>query len=225
MTCAVYWIHHTSHTDIFSQGYVGVSVSLDKRMRSHKLATQNPHLRNAIQKYGWDELVKETVLIADTEYCLAIEAKLRSADNLGWNIIKGGGMPPRAKKGQGVGKVGWGKGRKLSAETRKKISDSVKEQMKDPARKEINRKLLAGKPSLMLGRKHTPESLAKMSASKKGNTSRRGTKNKPESIERMKQAALSDKWTCIHCNKTGLGKGAGRRWHFDNCKFKEHKTV
>jgi hypothetical protein len=37
-----------------------------------------------------------------------IEAKLRAEDKMGWNITKGGGMPPK------VG--GWNKGRKIPQE-------------------------------------------------------------------------------------------------------------
>jgi group I intron endonuclease len=220
MTCAVYWIHHPSHTDIFSQGYVGVSVNTDVRFRKHKRAKQNAHLRNAINKYGWDNLVKKTVLIADTDYCLEVETKLRSKDDIGWNIVKGGGLPPKAKKGQGKGRIGWNRGRKLSVETCKKISDSVKEQMKDPARREINRQVNLGN-TYMRGRKHTAEALVKMSEAHKGSVSRLGVKNSPETIEKMKQLAVEQRWTCVHCSKTGLAKGAGIRWHFDNCKFKE----
>jgi len=27
-------------------------------------------------------------------------------------------------------------------------------------------------------------------------------------------------WTCPHCQTVGYNKGAGNRWHFDNCKEK-----
>ena len=221
MTCAVYWIHHPSHADIFSQGYVGVSVNFDTRLRTHKRAKQNAHLRNAINKYGWDNLVKRTVLIADTDYCLDVETKLRSKDDIGWNITKGGGMPPNATgKTWTSTKPAWNKGLPLSEETKQKISAVVTEQMKDPARREINRQVNLGN-TYMRGRKHTAEALAKMSACHKGSKGRLGIKNSQETIEKMKKLAVEQQWTCVHCNKTGLAKGAGRRWHFDNCKFKE----
>jgi group I intron endonuclease len=221
MTCAVYWIHHPSHTDIFSQGYVGVSVNFDTRLRSHKRAKQNAHLRNAINKYGWDNLVKKTVLIADTDYCLDVETKLRSEDNIGWNLIKGGGMPPNAKgKTWTSTKPAWNKGLPWSEDTKQKISVVVTAQMKDPARREINRQVNLGN-TYMRGRKHTAEALVKMSEAHKGSKGRLGVKNSQETIVKMKQLAVEQRWTCVHCSKTGLAKGAGRRWHFDNCKFKE----
>ena len=40
-------------------------------------------------------MAKEIVLIADEAYCLMIEAKLRTLENIGWNITKGGGKPPK----------------------------------------------------------------------------------------------------------------------------------
>jgi hypothetical protein len=76
-------------------------------------------MKNAIAKYGWANLVKQVVLVASNDYCLDIEKKLRPVDFIGWNQIAGGGMPPKAKKGMG-------KGRKLSQETKDKISKAGK---------------------------------------------------------------------------------------------------
>jgi hypothetical protein len=49
-----------------------------------------------MEKYGWDNLIKEVVLIADDDYCLNIEKQLRPSDKIGWNIVMGGGKPPSA---------------------------------------------------------------------------------------------------------------------------------
>ena len=76
-------------------------------------------MKNAAKKYGWENLVKQVVLIADTDYCLDIEKKLRPVDFIGWNATAGGGMPPKPQKGMG-------KGHFVSAETRKKLSESAK---------------------------------------------------------------------------------------------------
>ena len=72
-------------------------------------------MKNAINKYGWDNLVKQVILIADNDYCLDIEKKLRPVDFIGWNQIAGGGMPPKPQKGMG-------KGNKLSEATKQKLS-------------------------------------------------------------------------------------------------------
>ena len=116
---SVYWVRHQDHTDIFSQGYVGISSKPKLRWNHHFSQPTNSHMKNAINKYGWDNLVKQVVLIADKGYCLDIEKKLRPVDFIGWNQTAGGGMPPRPKKGMG-------KGHFVSAETRKKLSESAK---------------------------------------------------------------------------------------------------
>lgn len=49
--CYIYWIHLPTHTDIMSEGYIGVSVDPKKRLYEHKRVKQNPHLTNALKKY------------------------------------------------------------------------------------------------------------------------------------------------------------------------------
>jgi hypothetical protein len=112
---SVYWVRHQDHTDIFSQGYVGISSKPKLRWNHHFSKPTNSHMKNAINKYGWDNLVKQVILIADNDYCLDIEKKLRPVDFIGWNQIAGGGMPPKPQKGMG-------KGNKLSEATKQKLS-------------------------------------------------------------------------------------------------------
>ena len=108
MSAVVYWIHHPNHTDMFTQGYIGVSKNTKKRWLDHHKRTGNAHLLHAIKKYGWDNLIKEVLLMADKAYCLLMETKIRPEDKIGWNITKGGGMPPHINV--------WNKGRKMSKE-------------------------------------------------------------------------------------------------------------
>ena len=61
MSSVVYWIRHEDHTDVFTQGYIGVSNNTAKRFEEHKNRPSNSHLKHAIKKYGWDNLIK-TVL-------------------------------------------------------------------------------------------------------------------------------------------------------------------
>jgi predicted GIY-YIG superfamily endonuclease len=172
MTCAVYWIRCVDHTDMFSQGYIGVSKNVQRRFVEHQRKSENAHLKNAIKKYGWDALVKTEILISDEAYCTDIETKLRPTKNIGWNIGVGGGLPP-VLFGQTtlIGTTPWNKGKKYGAETRKKISDVVKLAMQDPKRKEQNRQLLVGKPSLFKGKSwtcpHCNESGVGITAAKK----------------------------------------------------------
>lgn len=110
MTC-VYWICHPDHSDIFTEGYIGITEDFAQRMRKHKNKITNAHLMNAINKYGWDNLIKKVLLIASVDYCLEIEKKLRPNKDIGWNIAIGGGKP-----------VGWEKGQKLPNWIKEKIS-------------------------------------------------------------------------------------------------------
>jgi len=102
MSAAIYWIRSKEHTDITCQGYVGVAKNASKRWWGHKWALKagrhdNPLLTNAVNKHGWDNLVKEIVLIADEQYCYDIENKLRSDSKIGWNLAVGGCKPPVSK--------------------------------------------------------------------------------------------------------------------------------
>ena len=103
MIAEVYWIHAQHHTDVTSDGYIGVSKNAKTRwLYGHKYAHRkgchdNPYLANAISKYGWENLVKEVVLIAEEQYCYDIENKLRPTNKIGWNLAVGGCKPPVSK--------------------------------------------------------------------------------------------------------------------------------
>jgi predicted GIY-YIG superfamily endonuclease len=223
MPCAVYWIRCADHTDMFSQGYIGVSKNVKRRFVEHQRKSQNAHLKNAIQKYGWDALVKTEILIAEESYCLDIEAKLRPDKNIGWNLVAGGGLPPVLTGSHPwlLGKPSKNKGMKRSVETRQKISNAVKLAMQNPERREINRQLLLGKPSLAKGLRHTDETRAKMGQAHRGKPSKlKGVPATPEKVAAMIAAARAYSWACPHCQTTGHGRGAATRWHFDKCKHK-----
>jgi hypothetical protein len=123
--CSLYWIHHPDHTDIFSQGYIGVSTNTKQRFTNHKRSKYNVHLFEAIKKYGWDNLIKTILVVSKEDYCLMLENKLRIDNNIGWNIVKGGGKPPlRYGNKDRLGIPGWSKGLKLSEEHKKNLRES-----------------------------------------------------------------------------------------------------
>lgn len=103
MSAEVYWIRASHHTDILSDGYIGVSKKASKRwLYGHNWASrkgrhENPRLSNAITKYGWENLIKTVLVIADEAYCYDLERKLRPEELIGWNIAVGGGRPPVTK--------------------------------------------------------------------------------------------------------------------------------
>ena len=222
MISSVYWIRCQDHTDMMSQGYIGVSKNADVRFTQHFKHTKNRHLKFAIDKYGWDNLVKTKILIADNNYCFDIERKLRPTDDIGWNCVTGGGNPPSSLGKRFIRtKSAWNKGKKSSAETRKKISDAVSLAMKDPARLALNRSLRLGLPSPRKGQKLTDETRTKISQSLKGKVSPiMGKTLKPDVIEQISASIRKFTWVCPHCQTNGYGRGAATRWHFDNCKYK-----
>jgi group I intron endonuclease len=241
---SVYWIHHPTHTDMFSQGYIGVSIDAGKRFVQHSKSTQNKHFANAIKLYGWDVLVKKQILIADEQYCLMIEEKLRPEKGIGWNIAKGGGKPPINRWNAGtIGVVkAWNKGIPMSEETRLAVSKALKGMKHSPEvykRQGLNR---SGEKNVWFGKKFSDEYRKKLSLAKLGKPShRKGIKHTQESIERIRAAKLKqgctlteegrkaialantgrkhELVTCPHCGKIG-GLTAMPRWHFDNCKEK-----
>lgn len=99
--CQLYWIHRKSHTDILTQGYIGVSTNVESRFSVHKSCLKNKDspviyrsdFREAMDE---DDLVFEVILKSTQEYCLYMENKLRPSWCIGWNIAAGGnGGSPR----------------------------------------------------------------------------------------------------------------------------------
>lgn len=100
--CWLYWIHRKSHTDISTEGYVGISTKVESRFSAHKSALKGKsclyrsEFRKAMEE---DDLVFDVLLKSTTTYCLEMERLLRPAWGIGWNIAPGGGNPSRAKHG------------------------------------------------------------------------------------------------------------------------------
>lgn len=165
--CSVYWIRAKHHTDLMTEGYVGVARDANKRWKYGHFWAQknrrheNPKLSNAIAKHGWDDLVKEILVIAAEDYCYDLEARIRATEEIGWNLAAGGQKPPISKpRGpdyvsplKGVPRpTPWLVGRK------KKMPENFGS--------------LGGKAGK--GRKQTPEQIAKRVASRKATLAAQG---------------------------------------------------
>jgi group I intron endonuclease len=109
----IYWIHLPDHTDMYSQGYIGVSNNPTRRLQEHKNSTDNKHLSSALAKYS-DSILQTVLFNGNSESCYLYEEQLRPTTNIGWNINKGGINPPS--------RLGW----TPSANTLQKRSDSLK---------------------------------------------------------------------------------------------------
>ena len=143
----LYWIHLESHTDMFTQGYIGHAKNFNARMRDHKrqVSRKKSKFYNAAKKYGWDNLIKEIILIGpDEQYCSEVEFKLRPLPNIGWNLQPGGSHSPsvlqevkdkisNAMRGksqsteQVAKRVSKNRGQKRTQEQRDNISKALKE--------------------------------------------------------------------------------------------------
>jgi len=88
----LYWIHLPEHTDINTQGYVGITNNIQERFRIHRNSyTDNCKcISRAIKKYG-NSLVYDVIFTGPYEGCLQLENYFRPALNTGWNIAIGDG--------------------------------------------------------------------------------------------------------------------------------------
>ena len=241
MRSSVYWIHHPEHTNMFTQGYIGVSKELKRRFSSHRAKPSNLHMKHAITKYGWDTLIKEVMVIASKEYCLDVEIKLRPADKIGWNVVLGGGNPPISRR-SGFKHTDEAKEKNRQAHLGKKASEETKRKLSAIRKKIVcATRFVKGQSPYNKGVPCTPEKVALLRGYRLGKPSPRkgvilsqdirdkisaskmGTKLTQEHKDKVRKANLGRKHrvvVCQHCQKSG-GIPAMKRWHFDNCRQRE----
>ena len=241
MTCSVYWIRHPDHTDMFTQGYIGITNNTKVRWNDHNKRPSNLHIQRAVEKYGWDNLIKKVILIADKAYCLAVETKLRPANQIGWNVVSGGGNPPSSlgktfirsdeyKAQMSISKMGHRHTPEIEAlilpnllvkgiPTRF-VKGQVPHNKGVPALPHVIERLKKANT----GSKHTQEHKDKISASNMGRVITEETRVKISLANLGMKAAMKGKHFpkvgCPHCTITG-GIIPMKRWHFDNCRLRE----
>lgn len=93
MSHQLYWIHLPEHTDITTQGYIGVTkYGVSKRFRQHKSKALNNNkgvLYSAIRKH-LDNTQVTLLVVGDKEYIYQLEKQLRPSHRIGWNTSEGG---------------------------------------------------------------------------------------------------------------------------------------
>jgi hypothetical protein len=112
MSSFVYWIKHKDHTDINTEGYVGItSGSVKRRYSTHlrvakklkngekQKASSIGIVHRAMVKYG-DDIELVVLCECDLDYARWLENKLRPAPLIGWNICVGGGLNGRLGRPQ-----------------------------------------------------------------------------------------------------------------------------
>ena len=153
--CLIYWIHNESETDIYSQGYVGITKNIKRRIREHS------NQKNFVQGR-----MIEIFLYGEREFCKQIEKQLRPKKHIGMNVAAGGGDPPDAtglsrsvetKLLMSQNNVGM-KGKKHTNEAKRKMSESRKGFGKphtEETKKKLSEIAKQRKFNPMTGRKHS----------------------------------------------------------------------
>ena len=87
----VYWIRLAEHSDVSTQGYVGITKNLKERIRGHKKNRRKTVLTSAAKKYSWDNLIVEVIYSElSLQEALSTEETLRPDQRIGWNCQRGG---------------------------------------------------------------------------------------------------------------------------------------
>jgi hypothetical protein len=92
----IYWIKYPNYNNPMEEGYIGLtSQRIEKRFIDHKSNTKNKLLANRCKK----EMVEVICLHENLtqEEARLLEEKYRPSENIGWNINKGGDLPPSRK--------------------------------------------------------------------------------------------------------------------------------
>lgn len=173
----VYWIHCPEHKDILSQGYIGVTQNISRRLNEHQLFTNNKHLTNAWNKY--EKIITSILLKGSEEYCYYIENLLRSKENIGWNIAIGGNKPPM------------GKGNKGSKFTRNPFSAEHKHKLKLAKIGNTNAK----------GSKYSDEIKKQMSIARKGKHNPHGSTGPKSEEYKQKMSVIMKEYNLLHPRK------------------------
>ena len=90
----VYWIRKPSHTDMYADGYIGITANPAKtRWMEHLALTKNNRKNNKLYDIFKEEdsLLFDVIAVGETrEYCEQIEHSLRPTPYIGWNTAPGG---------------------------------------------------------------------------------------------------------------------------------------
>jgi predicted GIY-YIG superfamily endonuclease len=130
MECVVYWLRLSEHKDPSKDGYIGVSTDYANRLKAHK---KNPDNETVRKFSNSDEMISEVLFHGTVEECLRKEYEFRPSYRIGWNIIPGGGLPPKIKDIDVNGDIA----RKISSTLKKRNTNPYSEKTHS---EEANRK-------------------------------------------------------------------------------------
>ena len=151
----VYWIKSPKHSDVTSEGYVGItSRPVSTRYRQHvNLANTGKGyaLHAAIRKYS-HALEVVTLVEGSLEYCQLIENKLRPSPGIGYNCAPGGASTTL--------------GCQHSEATKKKVSLANKGRKWTDAQRKASVAARSSKPHYHLGKTNSEKTRKKISESR-----------------------------------------------------------
>jgi len=96
-TYCLYWIRYPDQSNPETEGYIGITSDFSKRIQTHSKYTKYAHIKNRINSGAIASILHENLTKEQAE---SLEAKYRPEENIGWNLAKGGNIPPSR-----VGKV------------------------------------------------------------------------------------------------------------------------
>jgi len=88
--CYVYWIRGSTHSEVLTEGYVGISVDPYKRFVEHKNSKAKYYNKDFKQNLGEGLCTLELLFYGSVRECFDLENELRPFSNIGWNISPGG---------------------------------------------------------------------------------------------------------------------------------------
>lgn len=103
-TAVLYWMHLKDNTDVFTQGYVGVTTRLiEVRFKEHCSRfynSYNPYnpLHLAFAKHGTENIVLTRLCVCTEKQAYELEKMFRPFEYMGWNTVEGGRVSPQARK-------------------------------------------------------------------------------------------------------------------------------
>lgn len=208
-----YTIYRATNT-INNKVYIGFTAHWPHRINGHnydrRYGNTDKAFYNAIKKHGWDAFewdalyqsqdYEHTLKVMEPYFINEYRSWVGFDDCNGYNITRGG-----------EGTTGWKRSPEL-IESHRQQMQGRKQSAEHVAKRLATMKQHQNFGKSWLGKKHTAESLEKMSNAMKG---------KPKSDAHIAAMKLrpqnTQELTCTHCGKTGDYKNI-KRWHMDRCK-------